>query len=139
MDKKQITVKTSINAPIEKVWQYWNESSHITKWYFASDDWEAPFAENDLKVNGNFKITMAAKDKSASFDFEGKYTNVIPHELIEYILGDDRRVSIKFNSLSDNETEILETFDLESQNSQELQRSGWQAILDNFKKYTESN
>lgn len=84
MERKPITIQTVINAPIEKVWEYWNSPDHITKWAFADDTWEAPHAENDVRTGGKFSTTMAAKDKSASFDFTGVYTEVKEHELIEY-------------------------------------------------------
>jgi uncharacterized protein YndB with AHSA1/START domain len=134
----KITVEATVNAPIEKVWKLWSEPQHIMQWCQASDDWHVPYADNDLRDNGKFKTTMAAKDGSFSFDFEGVYTTVQPNKLIEYAISDGRKVSIKF-SLQGNETKITEIFDAESQNPIEMQRGGWQAILDNFKKYTESN
>jgi uncharacterized protein YndB with AHSA1/START domain len=137
MDKNPITVQTVVNAPISKVWEAWNRPEHITHWAFASDDWEAPAAENDLRVDGEFKTTMAAKDKSASFDFTGKYVAVVENELIEYDMPDGRHVKVEFSELPDG-VRVVETFDPENENSEELQRNGWQAILENFKKYTES-
>jgi len=137
-EKTSITVETTVKAPVEKVWKYWNEPEHITKWAFASDDWHAPQAENDLKKNGKFKTVMAAKDGSFSFDFEGVYTNVQLNKLIEYTIADGRKVKVTF-SPQGNETRIIETFDAESENSVEMQRGGWQAFLDNFKKHTENN
>jgi uncharacterized protein YndB with AHSA1/START domain len=136
--KTSITVQTTVNAPIEKVWKYWSEPQHITKWCQATDDWHAPYADNDLRTGGKFKTTMAAKDGSMSFDFGGVYSNVKPHETIEYTMGDGRNVSVQF-SRQGNETKIIETFDPENTNPVEMQRGGWQAILDNFKKYTENN
>jgi uncharacterized protein YndB with AHSA1/START domain len=133
-----ITVETTVKAPVEKVWKYWSEPRHITRWCNASDDWHAPDAENDLRVEGKFKTTMAAKDGSQSFDFEGVYTNIQEYKLIEYTMGDGRKVKITFSNQGD-ETKVVETFETETINSLELQRGGWQAILDNFKKYTESN
>jgi uncharacterized protein YndB with AHSA1/START domain len=135
---KTITVETTVKAPVAKVWKYWNEPQHITKWCQATDDWHAPYAENDLKTGGKFKTTMAAKDGSMSFDFEGVYSKVDEQETIEYAIGDGRKVSIKFDG-NDKETKVTETFEMESQNPEEMQRGGWQAILDNFKKYVESN
>lgn len=132
-----ITVRTVVNAPVSKVWEYWNQPEHITKWAFASDDWEAPAAANDLTTGGTLKVTMAAKDKSASFDLIGKYTVVKEHELIEYDLEDGRHVSVMFKEIPGG-TEIVETFDPEDENPPEMQRGGWQAILDNFKKHAES-
>jgi uncharacterized protein YndB with AHSA1/START domain len=129
-----ITVQTTVNAPIEKVWKCWNEPKHIMGWAFASDDWEAPAAENDLRTGGKFTTTMAAKDKSFSFDFGGTYTDVQEHKRIAYVMDDKRAVTVEFTE----GTTIVETFDPESENPAEMQRAGWQAILDNFRKYTES-
>ncbi len=147
-NKNPITVETIVKAPIAKVWEYWNKPEHIVNWAFASDDWEAPEAENDLRTGGKFKTTMAAKDKSASFDFTGIYTKVMEHELIEYDMDDHRHVKVEFNQLSADAEALADkpegvkvsvTFDPENENSEEKQRDGWQAISDNFKKYVEGN
>jgi uncharacterized protein YndB with AHSA1/START domain len=135
-NKPAITVKAVVNVPVEKVWQYWTEPTHITQWNNASDDWHTPYAENDLRKDGKFKSTMAAKDKSMSFDFEGVYTNVEKHKRIEYTMSDGRKVEVGFTA-DDNRTIVTESFDPESMNSPEMQRDGWQAILNNFKKYAE--
>lgn len=135
---KPITVSTTVNAPIEKVWECWTKPEHITKWNFASDDWETTYAVNDVRTGGKFKSTMAAKDKSASFDFEGTYTEVKEHELMEYDMSDGRHVSVRFEE-EDGGVSVTETFDPESENSEAMQREGWQAILDNFKKYSEES
>lgn len=135
---KSITVQSTVNAPVEKVWKYWSEPAHIMQWCQASDDWHAPHAENDLKTGGKFSTTMAAKDGSFSFDFGGVYDEVTEHKLIKYTMGDGRKVSVVFNAQG-NATEVIETFEPESTNPEEMQRGGWQAILDNFKKYTEEN
>ena len=135
---KNTTVETTVNAPVEKVWQYWSEPEHITKWCQASPDWHAPHAENDLRNGGKFSTTMAAKDGSFSFDFGGEYTEVESHQKIAYKLEDSRKVEIIFTAQG-GQTHIRESFDLESQNPEEMQRGGWQAILDNFKNYTETN
>ncbi len=132
-----ITITNQIQAPLATVWELWTKPEHITKWAFASEDWEAPYAENDVRTGGNFKTTMAAKDKSASFDFTGTYTNVKNHELIEYDMADGRHVKIEFKELPTG-IEVTETFDPENMNPLEMQRNGWQAILDNFKKYVEN-
>lgn len=136
-NKTRITVEATVNAPVEKVWACWNEPQHITKWAFASDDWHAPYSENDVRTGGNFKTTMAAKDGSFSFDFAGVYDNVVPNKVIEYTMPDGRQTSILFES-NGNTTKITETFDAENENPVEMQREGWQAILNNFKKYTET-
>jgi len=137
-DRAAITVETEIKAPIEKVWKHWTEPKDIMQWCNASDDWHAPYAENDLRVGGKFKTTMAAKDGSVSFDFEGVYTNIEELKVIEYTIADGRKVKITFSSQG-NETKVIETFEAENINPHEMQRGGWQAILDNFKKYTETN
>ncbi|MBL7792336.1 MAG: SRPBCC domain-containing protein [Saprospiraceae bacterium] len=131
-----LIVTAQIQAPIEKVWACWTSPEHITKWCQASDDWHAPYAENDLSVGGKFKTTMAAKDGSVSFDFEGAYTAVEPLKTIAYTLADDRKVRIAF-SAQEGETRVVETFEPENMNSWEMQQAGWQAILDNFKKHAE--
>jgi uncharacterized protein YndB with AHSA1/START domain len=136
-DKTSITVEALIKAPIEKIWKYWNEPMHITQWCNASDDWHAPYAENDLKVDGKFKTTMAAKDGSFSFDFEGVYTNIQKDKVIEYTILDGRKVRITFSAQGD-QVKVIETFEAETINPLEMQRGGWQAILENFKKYTEA-
>jgi uncharacterized protein YndB with AHSA1/START domain len=138
MNKTIITVENTINAPVEKVWQYWTTPEHITKWNHASDDWHTPRAENDLRVGGSFVFRMEAKDGSVGFDFGGVYDAVRNNEYIEYTLGDGRKVKITFSGQG-NTTKVLESFESESTNSVELQKGGWQAILDNFKKYTDSN
>lgn len=134
---EKITVEATINAPVEKVWEYWTEPQHITKWNNASDDWHTPVAENDLRAGGKFLTRMEAKDGSFGFDFGGVYDEVRTNEFISYTLGDGRKVSITFTSQG-NETYVSETFDAESENPIEMQKGGWQAILDNFKKYAES-
>ena len=133
----KITVETTVNAPVEKVWKSWSEPQHIKNWCAASEDWHAPKAENDLRTGGTFITRMEAKDGSFGFDFGGVYDNVKKNELIEYTMGDGRKVHVIFSPAGD-QTKIVETFDAEAMNSVEMQRGGWQAILDNFKKYTES-
>lgn len=133
-----IGVSAFVKAPIEKVWEYYNSPDHITKWAFADDSWEAPYAENDLKVGGRFKTTMAAKDKSAQFDFTGEYTQVQENALIAYKMEDGRNVWVGFIP-GENSVQVSILFDMEHENSREKQREGWQAILNNFKKHVESN
>ena len=137
-NKTKITIEATVNAPVEKVWKLWSGPEHITKWASASDDWHTPRAENDLRTGGKFSSRMEAKDGSMGFDFGGVYDNVKENELIEYTMGDDRRVIINFMGKG-NETKIVQTFDAEETNPVEMQRGGWQAILNNFKKYAESN
>jgi uncharacterized protein YndB with AHSA1/START domain len=135
--KNGITVETTVNAPMEKVWEFWNKPEHISKWCYASEDWHSPYADNDIREGGRFKTTMAARDESFGFDFCGTYTSVKESELIEYTLDDDRKVKITFNSTAEG-TKITEIFEPESTNPAKMQQGGWQAILDNFKKYAES-
>lgn len=134
----KVTVQAVIQAPVEKVWSYWTEPQHITKWNQASEDWHSPRAENDLRAGGKFTTRMEAKDGSMGFDFGGVYDEVRTHEWISYTMGDGRRVEISFSGQG-GETKVVETFDAESTHPVEFQQVGWQAILDNFKKYTEES
>ncbi len=133
-----VTVHATVNAPTAKIWQYWTEPKHITKWNNASDDWHSPRAENDVKAGGRFNIRMEAKDGGMGFDFEGTYDTVERHKQIAYTIADGRKVITTFESAG-KATKIVTTFEAESENSIDMQRDGWQAILNNFKKYTESN
>jgi len=137
-EKTAITIATTINAPVQKVWDLWTSPAHIVKWNNASDDWHTPWAKNDLRAGGAFSARMEAKDGSFGFDFAGIYDDVIENKLIKYTLGDGRTVEVLFVA-EDGSTKITETFEAESSNPVEMQRGGWQAILDNFKKYVESN
>ena len=136
MENQKIIVKSTVNASIEKVWQYWTEPKHIEKWNYASDDWHTPHAENDLRIGGKFLSRMEAKDGSFGFDFEGIYSEVKLFEKIKYGLEDGREVEIMFNGKGKT-TEVTEIFDAENENPIELQQDGWQAILNNFKQYVE--
>jgi len=136
--KQSITIKSNINAPVEKVWKMWNTPSDIMQWNAASDDWHTPRAESDLRAGGTFSARMEAKDGSFGFDFGGTYDEVIPNSKLAYTLGDGRKVDVTFEG-NGQQTKVIETFEAESENSIEMQRDGWQAILDNFKKYAESN
>lgn len=126
-----------VNAPAEKVFNLWTKPEHIVKWSSASDDWHTPIAENDLRKGGKFSSRMEAKDGSMGFDLWGIYDEVIQNEYIEYTLGDGRKVKISFTPKG-NQTEITETFEAENTNPLEMQKSGWQAILNNFRKYAEA-
>ncbi len=137
-EKTKITVQTTVNAPVNKVWKIWTDPEHIKKWNSASEDWHTPTAKNDLRTGGTFTSRMEAKDGSMGFDFGGVYDEVKTNEVINYTMGDDRKVWIRFSE-KDNQTQVIETFEAENQNSVELQKGGWQAIMDNFKKYVESS
>lgn len=133
-----ITVQTKVQAPLDKVWNFWTVPEHITKWNSASEDWHTPYADNDLKVGGKFKYTMASKDGTMSFDFIGTYSVIQDKRTIAYTIEDGREVIIVFEEQGDGVI-IRESFDPELENPKELQQQGWQAILDNFKKYVEAN
>ena len=137
MVKIPITVEALVSAPLETVWECWVAPEHVMQWNNASDDWHTPQATNDLRVGGKFVFRMEAKDKTVGFDFGGTYTNVLDRKQIDYVMDDGRNVSITFEEQAGH-THVTETFDAESVNSPEMQRQGWQAILDNFRKYAES-
>lgn len=137
-NKTPVTVEVTVKAPVKKVWKYWKEPAHIMMWCYASDDWHTPRSENDLRVGGRFLSRMEAKDGSAGFDFGGEYDEVEENKRIAYTIDDGRKVSVSFSG-DDKETRVTETFDPEDVNSLEMQKNGWQAILDNLKKYTENH
>ena len=132
-----ITVTATVAATPEKVWKLWNSPEDITQWNSASEDWHSPKAENDLREGGKFNYRMEAKDGSMGFDFWGTYNKVVPNELIKYTMGDERKCTVKFTPQGES-TYIEVTFEAEGQNPEDMQRAGWQAILDNFRKYAES-
>ena len=131
-----ISVETKVNAKLEQVWNVWTKPEHIVNWNFASPEWHCPKAENSLKVGETFTYEMAAKDGSFSFPFSGKYTKIELYKRIEYVLDDNRKVTILFEE-KDKQTLVTESFEAEGTNADEMQRAGWQAILENFKIYTE--
>jgi uncharacterized protein YndB with AHSA1/START domain len=135
--KTMITIEASINAPIEKVWEMWTKPEHITHWNFASEDWQCPSAENDLQAGGKFSSRMEANDGSFGFDFSGTHTEVEEHKKITSRLDDGRFMTVTFSSSGEG-THVKEEFEAEESNTIELQKGGWQAILNNFKKYVES-
>lgn len=137
MGTMQVKVEATVGAPLSRVWEYWTRPEHITNWYFASADWHAPRATNDLRAGGSFLTRMEARDGSAGFDFGGVYSTVEPERLIAYRLGDGREVAINFIPAGSG-TRVEERFDPETVNPVERQRDGWQAILDNFKAYVEA-
>ncbi len=138
MENKKITVETLVPLPVEKTWKLWTSPEHIVKWNFASPDWHSPGASNDFRIGGRFNYRMEAKDNSTGFDFEGEYVEIDPHQKIKYRMDDGREVEVIFKPV-DNATYIEETFDPEDENSREMQKDGWQAILENFRKYAEKN
>lgn len=135
--KVKITVETFINSPVTKAWESWTTPEHITKWNHASDEWHAPWAKIELKPGGRFTTRMEAKDGSMGFDFIGVFDTIQPNEYLEYTLDDGRKVKVNFIEEGDH-TKVIECFEAETENTIELQKGGWQEILNNFKKYTES-
>lgn len=135
---EKITVSAIINAPVEKVWQYYTLPQHITQWNSASDDWHTPKAENDLRVGGRFLNRMESRDGSEGFDFSGVYDQVVDKSLINYTMDDGRTATVTMIDNGDS-TEVMVTFDPEQYNTREMQADGWQAILNRFKMYVESN
>lgn len=138
MNKTKVTVEATVSANAKKVWDYYTAPEHITKWNFASEDWHCPSAENDLRVGSKFNSRMEAKDGSFGFDFEGVYDEVINQKKIAYTMPNGRQVTTDFESDS-GRTKVSTTFDAENENPIEMQKTGWQTILDNFKKYVEEN
>lgn len=138
MNTTKIKIEATISAPAQKVWSYWTKPEHITHWNFASDDWQCPTASNDLKVGGKYSARMEAKDGSFGFDFECIYDEVVNQKRISYTMGDGRKATTDFQSFGD-QTKVTTVFDAETENSEEMQKQGWQAILNNFKKYVEGN
>lgn len=129
----KITVETNITAPIEKVWSAYTTPTEIVQWNAASEDWHTTKSVVDLRVGGAFSSRMEAKDGSSGFDFAGTYTRIVPYELIEYSFG-DRMAVVEFSS-GKNAVTVRVTFDAETENPVEMQRAGWQAILNNFSRH----
>lgn len=136
-EKIYITIETTINAPMQTVWDAWTKPEHMMKWNFASNDWCCPSATNDLRVSGKFTSRMESKDGKMGFDFGGTYSVVEPNSKIAYTMSDGRTVDTTFTAQGDA-VHISETFQAESQNPVKMQQDGWQSILNNFKKYVES-
>jgi uncharacterized protein YndB with AHSA1/START domain len=138
MEKTILTIRTNIHAPVEKVWKLWTDPKHIVHWNNASDDWHTTKAENDLRAGGRFLSRMEAKDGSTGFDFTGSYSKVEVNRQIGYTLDDGRNAQIIFVPRG-NITTVTESFEAEQQNPPEIQKAGWKAILDNFRKYAEAS
>lgn len=133
----KVTIETTVNAPLAKVWETWNGPAHIMQWNSASPDWHCPKAETDLRTGGTFSSRMEARDGSMGFDFGGVYDEVRNGEYIAYTMGDGRKVQVSFTSKGDS-THISQTFEAENMHPVDFQKAGWQSIMDNHKKYTES-
>ncbi len=137
MRTKKITVGVTISAGIKKTWDLWTSPEHVVKWNSASEGWHCPKAQNDLRPGGKFKYIMASGDEKMRFDFEGTYHEVINQKRIAYSISDGRKVTVEFEN-SGNQSRVTETFEAEKTHPEEMQKEGWQAILNNFKKYVES-
>lgn len=135
---EKITVQTEISKPIDEVWDLFNNPEHIVNWNFAHESWECPSSSNDLKVGAQLKSRMQAKDGSFGFDLIGIYDEINVNQNLKYHFEDNRNIEVIFEKLADNKTKVIEIFDPETENPVEIQKDGWQAILDNFKKYSES-
>jgi uncharacterized protein YndB with AHSA1/START domain len=136
MTNNKITIKATIAADKQKVWDYYTKPEHITNWNFAADTWHCPFASNDMQVGGKYIARMEAKDGSFGFDFEAVYNEITEGKSFTYTMPDNRVVNVLFHE-NGNQTEVTIIFDPENENPAELQQQGWQAILDNFKRYLE--
>ncbi len=131
-----IVIQATVRASLDKVWKYWNSAEDIPFWAFASDDWGAESKTNDIVVGGRFVTRMYSKNSGQGFDFSGAYDEVVPNHVLAYTLDDGRKVRVEFTETADG-VEIVQSFEPESENDLEFQRAGWQAFLDNFKKYAE--
>ena len=136
---EKVTLKSTILRPVNKVWEYFTQPEHITKWNFATEEWKCPSAESDFREGGNFNYRMEAKDGSFGFDFKGTFDEIREQELLKYHLDDGRNVEVVFNKTDESTTEIVLTFEPEKQNPAEMQRDGWNHILHNFEKYAEQH
>ena len=134
----KITVETLVKADLKTVWEAWNNPQDIKQWNAASDDWHTTQSTVDLREGGRFSARMEAKDGSAGFDFEGTYTRIEARNLIEFRMSDGRNVKVEFAE-SAGGVLVRETFEAESENEPELQRQGWQAILDHFARHVGAN
>lgn len=135
--KQKIIIQTIVQNSLDMVWEQWTGPEHIMQWNFAADSWHCPAAKNELIEGGTFSYRMEAKDGSMGFDYFGTFEEIIPKQHLASKLGDERMVWVSFENLGSDQVEITETFEIEDQNSAELQRQGWQNILNNFKSYSE--
>jgi len=134
----KITVETVVNAKLKDVWTAWSNPDDIKQWNSPDESWHTTSSAVDLREGGRFTARMEAKDGSAGFDFEGAYTRVVPNRIIDFRMSDGREVNIEFDERADG-VAIKETFDAETENPPEMQRAGWQAILDNFARHVEKH
>lgn len=137
--ENKIEIESEVNCSVQDAWKSWTSAEHIKHWNNASDEWHTPKVEIDVKEGGDFKYRMEAKDGSAGFDFTGTFKKVVENELLEYTLGNDRKVTVRFEEKGEGKSHLTQTFEAEKENDVEMQRTGWQSILQNFKNYTEEN
>ncbi|MBV7380521.1 SRPBCC domain-containing protein [Maritimibacter dapengensis] len=135
---EKITIHAVVDAPIETAWEKYTDPDHITQWNFASDDWCCPSASNEMEIGGTYTARMEAKDKSFGFEFVATYTDLTPGKSFTYVMEDGRAVTTSFEAIGNNKTEVTTVFDAETENDVEMQRVGWQSILNNFKKHAEA-
>ena len=138
MAAPKVQIEAEVSAPAQRVWQYWTAPEHITKWNFASPDWQCPWAKNDLRPGGIYSARMEAKDGSFGFELSGIYDEVVDQKKMTYTMEDGRKVTTEFKAIGDK-TKVTTIFDAEEQNPIEMQREGWQSILNNFKAYAEAS
>ena len=134
---KSIRIEVLVDAAVSKAWESWTSPDHIVHWNFASEDWQCPSASVDLRVGGKYEARMEAKDGSMGFDFIATFVEVEPLAKLVSRLDDSRLIDVEFKE-EGGKTRVIEEFEIEDQNSAEMQRQGWQNILDNYKSYTES-
>jgi uncharacterized protein YndB with AHSA1/START domain len=137
MTLEKIIIEVTVEASVEKVWVAYTNPIHIINWNFADPSWHCPHASNDLRIGGKYLARMEAKDGSFGFDFEAVYTEILTLESFTYEF-DGRVAKVDFHQNNDS-TSVKITFDPETENPVELQKAGWQLILNNFKKYVETN
>lgn len=137
MNTTKITIKATVSADRKKAWECYTKPEHIVNWNFASDDWQCPSASNDLRVGGKYIARMEAKDGSFGFDFEATYNEIVIGDSFKYTMPDGRQVIVSFDDKGNGTTEVIVVFDAESENPIDMQKQGWQAILDNYKRYAE--
>lgn len=135
--KNIITISTQIKGDIKRVWEYYTLPDHITQWNFADPSWHCPWATNDMRPGGKYVARMEARDGSFGFDFGAVYDQIDPEKSFSYTIGDGRSVTVRFNP-NGALIEVVVSFEAEQQNPVDMQRGGWQSILNNFKKYAES-
>lgn len=138
MSHEPISIEALVGAPLDKVWELYNKAEHVVHWNNASPDWHTPRAENDLRPGGRFNYRMESRDGKEGFDFAGEYIDVVPNEKVAYVMGDGRKAEVLFHP-DELGTRVVVTFDPESENTREVQESGWRAILENFKSYAEGS